>query len=143
MREFTLGDLHSMRIWRPDALVAPLDLVLTLADQKQRGSFELPDLSTAIVVLTRTEDSPLADHHRDLLWYAFAVPVFEQLRDGDGNIAAVECEVHDGLHLCHGQSLTPEGELVVDPCPCGLESARVRRYANYKKPAAATMSRIR
>ncbi len=47
-----------------------------------------PSVRTAIVVLTSCEDSPLTDDHRDLLWRAWGVPVFEQLRGLDGTIIA-------------------------------------------------------
>jgi len=110
----------------PEALVLPLGLALSLADRKQRGLFDLPSLNTAIVVLTSPEDSPLADRHRDLLWRAFGVPVFEQLRGSDGAVIATECEVHDGLHVIEA---LPDlrGEIVTDHCACGAETPRLRR----------------
>jgi len=97
-----------------------------LADQKHRGLFDLPSLSKAMVVLTSIDDSPLADHHRDLLWHAFRVPIFEQLRALDGHVLAMECEVHDGLHVCSNEAWGIDGKLVVDPCACGLETPRLR-----------------
>lgn len=110
----------------PEALVLPLGLALSLADRKQRGLFDLPSLDTAIVVLTSSENSPLADPHRDLLWRAFGVPVFEQLRGSDGAVIASECEVHDGLHVIEA---LPDlrGEIVTDHCACGAETPRLRR----------------
>jgi hypothetical protein len=125
-REFALEDLPALHAWAPQVLVLPLGLALLLADQKQRGLFDLPTLDTAIVVLTSTDDSPLADHHRDLLWHAFGVPVFEQLRRADGVVIASECEAHDGLHLRNSEPFHMPGEIVADHCACGLETPRLR-----------------
>src|ERR1700689_1927051 len=99
IREFAPDDVVRMHSYAPDAFVAPLGVALSLADQKARGLFDLPSLRTAVVVLPSLDDSPFADHPRDLLWRAFGVPVFEQLRGWDGAIIAKECEVHDGLHI--------------------------------------------
>lgn len=125
---FTGDEIQWMRAWAPEALVLPLGLALTLADQKQRGLFELPSLDTAIIALTSVEDSPIAEHHRDLLWRAFGVPLFEQLRGANGLVIAAECEVHDGLHVLNGD-LQFAGELITNQCPCGAQTPRVRRTA--------------
>jgi hypothetical protein len=129
IRAFAIGDLPSLRAWAPEALVLPLDLALSLADQKRRGLFDLPGLNTAIVVLTSIDDSPLAGHHRDLLWSAFGVPVFEQLRAPDGTVVARECEVHDGLHFEPDELPSLSGEIVTDMCACGSEKPRLRGAA--------------
>jgi hypothetical protein len=50
MSECDVDDLPWLRVWKPEALVAPLGLALSLADRKQRGLFDLPSLNTAIVV---------------------------------------------------------------------------------------------
>ena len=86
MREFTDPDVRWLRQYAPEAIVCPLDVALSLADQKIRGLIELPSLTIALVVTTKFDDSPLEDHHRDLLWRAFGVPVFEQLRGPDGKV---------------------------------------------------------
>lgn len=166
IREFTREDTVPMRSYAPEALVAPLDIALWLADQKARGLFDLPSLHTAMVVLTSFDDSPLAEHHRDLLWRAFGVPVFEQLRGWGGAIVAKECEVHDGLHIdgsaailqLHEDELlvtqfpaTPitttsdpiirvrsgvTGEIVTGICECGAETPRLRCLAPVRARAA-------
>jgi hypothetical protein len=133
---FAGDEIPRMRVWEPEVLVVPLSLALTLADQKQRGLLDLPSLSTAIIALTSVEDSPIVDHHRDLLWRAFGVPLFEQLRGTKGGVIAVECEVHDGLHLLD-VDVPVAGELITDQCPCGAEMPRVRRAAPVKVGAAA------
>jgi hypothetical protein len=164
IREFARDDIERLRVYAPEALVLPLDAALSLADQQTRGLLDLPELTTAIIVLTSLADSPLAEHHRDLLWRAFRVPVFEQLRGWDGAIIARECEVHDGLHIEElvailqlqddellvtqlTASETPvvrartglTGELVTGHCECGVETLRLRRLTPLRvKTAAAT-----
>jgi hypothetical protein len=136
MCEGTVEDLPWLRVWAPEVLVLPLDLALSLADRKQRGLFDLPSLNTAIVVLTSIDDSPLADHHRDLLWRAFGLPVFEQLRASDGAVIASECEVHDGLHIIESRP-DLKGEVVTDHCACGAETPRLRSLSPVLTRSAA------
>ncbi|HWF11353.1 MAG TPA: hypothetical protein VG297_22940 [Bryobacteraceae bacterium] len=136
MCRFTGDEIPWMRAWAPEALVLPLGLALTLADQKQRGLFDLPSLSTAIIALTSVEDSPIADHHRDLLWLAFGVPLFEQLRGTNGLVIAAECEVHEGLHVLDG-NVRLAGESITNQCPCGAQTPRVRRRVPVQVKVAA------
>lgn len=136
MREFSPAEMSFLREWAPAVLVAPLALTLSLADQKRRGLFNLPSLNTAIVVLTSLGDSPCGDHHRDLLWSAFAVPVFEQLRNPGGLVIARECEVHDGLHIVD-EAHKPDGEIITDHCACGLETPRLKRAVHHTNLAVA------
>ncbi len=126
MREFRAAEMSFLRAWAPAVVVMPLGLALSLADQKRRGLFNLPSLNTAIVILTSADDSPLGDHHRNLLWSTLGVPIFEQVRGGDGAIVARECEVHDGLHIVDSAHKL-DGEIVSDPCVCGLETPRLKR----------------
>ena len=134
-RAFAVDDLDLMVAWLPAALALPLGLALWLADQKRRGLVDLPSLNTAIIVLTSIDDSPLADHHRDILWSAFHVPIFEQLRGSDGTVIARECEVHDGLHIV-GSLPHIEGELIRDHCACGSETPRLRRSTSARERSA-------
>jgi hypothetical protein len=150
MRQFGAHDLEWLRSYAPDALVAPLELALSLADWKRLGRFDLPSLTTAIVVLSSVDHSPLSWRQRDLLWRAFGVPVFEQLRGWEGAIIARECEVHDGLHideaavaveLRRGELLVTHartgltGEIVRGLCECGAETPRLRNI-NVLSPKA-------
>lgn len=135
MREFEAADLAGIQAFAPHAAIASLHAALALADQKLRGLIALPSLQFALVVLTRTDDEPLGDHHRDLLWRAFAVPVFEQLRDHVGTVIAWECEVHDGLHLVE-HAVLPDlpCEVVKGHCECGAETPRLRNLATLRHP---------
>lgn len=127
-------DLRALAAFGPAAIVAPLHAALSLADQKLRGLLTLPSLQLALIVLTRVGEQPLEAHHRDLLWRAFGVPVFEQLRDSGGTVIARECEVHDGLHLClqtgrAGSVSTAQllSGAVTGQCECGAGTPRIRK----------------
>ena len=127
VREFGAEDIAGLHSYAPEALVAPLDVALSLADQKSRGLIDLPSLNVAIVVLTSLDDSPLTDDHRGLLWRAFGVPMFEQLRGWDGAVVARECEVHDGLHIDESVAVSDlGGQIVSERCECGLETPRLK-----------------
>ena len=163
LRGFAIADMTGLRNYAPEALVLPLGLALSLADQKQRGLLKVPNLTTAVVVLTSLSDSPFEDHHRGLLWRAFRVPVFEQLRGWDGAIIARECEVHDGMHIdeaaailhLHEDELLATqlttftepivrartgltGEIETANCECALETPRLRNLASLRANVTAT-----
>ncbi len=108
------------------SLVCSLDLALTLADQKMRGHFDLPGPTAALVVLTTVSDCPIQDHHRDLLWSAFGLPTFEQLRAVGGKVIARECEVHDGLHIVDTAEVPERAEIIDAECDCGNRMPRIR-----------------
>lgn len=127
----------------PEAIAAPLQRALDLADARIKGLVDLSSLSFAVVVLTDVSGAPLEQRQRDLLWRAFRVPVFEQLRNWDGAVIARECETHNGLHLIAGTDARIEqGELWVDGrrtglagsitqehCECGVEAGVLRDLA--------------
>ena len=69
-REFAADDLAAMHQWVPEAIVAPLKLLLTLADEKLSGVADLSGLRSAIVVLTDLDGEPLAEDFREFLWQA-------------------------------------------------------------------------
>lgn len=138
VRRFDPENVAGMAEFAPDAVGMPLQLALTLADQTLRGLFSLPSLTLAMVVITSIEDSPLADHQRDLLWRAFRVPVFEQLRGADGSIVARECEVHHGLHVCHTSALELGNPVSYDQCDCGNDAPRLMQREHVLRAAAAS-----
>jgi hypothetical protein len=121
-----------------DIVVAPLQEALALAEKRLRGLIAPPSPRVAIVVWTRVDSDSLTAHHRDLLWRAFGVPVFEQIRDAEGQVIARECEVHDGLHM--DRAYLPESfgtEIVTGQCECGSESPRLRKRPPLRRMAAA------
>ena len=140
IRQFQPSELGALRSYVPDSVAAPLHFALNLADQKHRGLLDLPALSNSVIIFTTVGGATLADHHRDLLWIAFGVPVFEQLRRVDGTVIARECEVHDGLHLDDCASLDEvreAGEIVREHCECGAETPRLRPVPSKVMLAAA------
>jgi hypothetical protein len=138
MRAFDSSDVRGLVSYEPDAMALPLDAALSLAYRKLRGLIELPSLKLAIVVFSSVElHGAFEAHHRDLLWKAFGLPVFEQLRGRDSRVFARECEVHNGLHLDAGADVA-SSEIVTELCDCGLETARLRpRMAASARAAAA------
>lgn len=146
-RDFDVEDIYGLCEWDPEALVAPLEHALTLAE------FAPPlELSAAIVVLSSLGGPLLDAHARDVLWEAFGVPVFEQLRSLSGSVIARECEAHAGLHIAR-ESLILErdtageirlrsgtgliGEIVECECECGSGIPRLRNLAAVADLAAA------
>ncbi len=118
--------------------MAPLSAALSLADRKLRGLVEFPSLRIALVVLTETGGNPVGGDYRELLWQAFEVPIFEQLRNRAGDVIARECEVHDGMHVDPAARLD-ETDLIKEPCECGAETPRLRNYFMVRR-AATTLS---
>lgn len=123
----------------PEALAAPLNAALELADLKAVGQIELASLSFALVVFTSLSSPRLVHEHRERLWHAFQIPIFEQFRAPDGKVIACECEAHDGLHLVPGAGVQViQGELTIGSnasgltalldtghCECGDEAPRL------------------
>ncbi|MES1260478.1 MAG: hypothetical protein ABUS49_01990 [Acidobacteriota bacterium] len=140
-REFTTQDSSGLQEFDPRALIAPLHAAMELAHLRLRGLLTLPSLELALV-LTRIDGTPLAAGERDLLWRAFAIPVFEQLRDAGGRVIARECEVHDGLHLDAAAVIPAElkGEIVNEHCECGGETPRLKRQVPGREKAAAAVA---
>lgn len=129
MRAFHSSDLRGLVSYAPEAVALPLDTALSLADRKLRGLLELPSLKLAVVVFSSAGvHGAFESHHRDLLWKAFGLPVFEQLRGSNGRVIARECEVHNGLHLEMGAEV-PGAEIIAAPCDCALETPRLRLAA--------------
>jgi phenylacetate-coenzyme A ligase PaaK-like adenylate-forming protein len=153
MREFSAEEIWMVDEFEPDALVLPLAIARVLAEHSRK-----PVVSSWMAVLTSLAAPPLSGEDRDLLWRAFGVPVFEQLRGWDGSVLARECEVHDGLHIDEnaaifeireGELITTQltsieqpilrartgisAELVKEHCECGAETPRLRSLAKIRQ----------
>lgn len=155
MKAFAAEDIRGLMEYAPDALAASLAPALSLANRKLLGLFDLASLKLAIVIFSSLGPAgggSLAAHHRDVLWQAFGLPVFEQLRGWDGKIIARECEVHNGLHFDKGALVTePNGieltlagratglaaVIVESQCECGMERPRLCQLIAAKIRAAA------
>ncbi len=158
MKVFEAPDFPGLCDYAPDALALPVSTALSLADRKLRGLVDLPSLKLAMVVfssLDAPDDPPLNSRHRDLLWKAFGLPVFEQLRGTDGRVIARECEVHDGLHfdstaimveirdgrlMLAGRPCGFSAEIVKDHCECGVETPRLSRITVLRIRASSARS---
>ncbi len=145
-------DLATIEAWAPESIALPLPIALSYAAQRLAGANLLPSLRSAIVVLSSLAlpGAPMTDDHRDLLWRAFGLPVFEQLLGPDGSVIAQECEVHDGLHaecvsidpqtgelIVMGQPAGCSAEIVTGHCDCGLETPRVRNLTRLRERVTA------
>lgn len=90
---------------------APAVVAGTYAQLRALSRLNL-ELTHAVVVLSWNVDGTLNSVDRDLLWRAFGLPVFEQVLGPRNELAAYECEAHDGLH--------PVNAAEVDAvCGCG------------------------
>jgi hypothetical protein len=149
---FTGADVAALEAFAPESIALPLALALSFAAQRLAGANFLPSLRRAIVVLSspQTPSGPMTDGHRDLLWRAFGLPVFEQLLAPDGSVLARECEAHVGLHaeqvsvhaesgeaVIEGLVIGCSAEIVTGHCDCGLGTPRVRALARLRQRAAA------
>jgi hypothetical protein len=138
MKAFESSNIRGLVSYAPDAMAVALDTALSLAESKLRGLFDLPSLKLTIVVFSSMELHGVFEaDHRDLLWKAFGLPVFEQLRGADGRVVARECEIHNGLHVDADLPTGMAVEIVTEPCDCGLETARLRPRMTVTPRAAA------
>ncbi|MBI1789122.1 MAG: hypothetical protein HYR60_16445 [Acidobacteria bacterium] len=83
----------------PEALAAPVSLLVAMAQLVDSGILFLRPLTHYLVAFTGVGEDLLDDESRELLWQVFQVPVFEQFLGADGRVLAGECEAHEGLHL--------------------------------------------
>ncbi len=142
---FAGADLAAIEAFAPESIALPLSTAIYYATQRLAGANLLPSLRCAMVVLSslQTPCGPMTDDHRDLLWRAFGLPVFEQLLGTDGRVIASECEVHDGLHAQEGETpidgemIGYSAEIVTGLCYCGRETPRLRNLVRLRERAAA------
>jgi len=128
------------------AAAAPVEDLLLLAHACERGETgALPELN-ALVVFTGTGFGGLEESGRDLFWRVFQVPVFEQCIGPDGQVLAVECDAHQGLHVLTADPRPPEGftaRFERTPCGCGRVTPRwigLRRSVPIHSDAALSRS---
>ncbi len=84
--------------WRK-TIAGPIDVLRRLAVEVLEGRAAVPSVARRVVVHTSVSGDALSEPDRNLLWEAFGLPVFEQLRGFDGELLASECEAHAGMHL--------------------------------------------
>ena len=116
VRVFVHNWSKGLRRYHPNAVAGPVGVLRTLALAIRDGRIEAPPLTHAVVAFTGMEHGLLRQADRDLFWEIFQVPLFEQLRGLGGELLAIECEAHEGLHIC-GQ----EGLVEFQPAVTGSE----------------------
>ncbi len=110
----------SIRAERPAVLAGTVGSLLNLA-----AALGPAVVTHALVVFTRTGEACLTDEQRDRLWDRFGIPVFEQILDEDGRVAAWECEAHNGFHLAKGAQPASGCSVETGACDCGADSPRM------------------
>ena len=149
-----LNQAGSLPSFQPQVLVGSAEELEALAHELSAGPIDLTCLDRAIFVITAHRDVPLKDSCRELLWRAFAVPIYETLLSSGGAPVATECDAHEGWHVAEGVNFTsangelwfqvrrtpPQGtgltgEIADIPCPCGFGGKRILNAAvDYRDP---------
>jgi len=116
----------------PAAIVATRVQLLALAQTP-------PQLTHALIAVSRPQEMLLSAADRDQLWRAFRVPVFEQIIGPRGQRLATECEAHDGLHV--EESTRDWTGFTTDTglCACGRRTPRVSSPIPVERVRAAAM----
>jgi hypothetical protein len=112
--------------WTEEAAAfAPRAIAGTLAQLDALTGMRIPSLSHAVIVLTHPGEPRLTESDHNRFWFAFRVPVFEQIIGERGELLAAECEAHGGLHI--ESENPPLGEMKIDdsPCGCGRKTPRL------------------
>jgi hypothetical protein len=146
VRVFRGGWGAAAAAFAPAAIAATWEQLEALLPEK------VPSLDHALIVLARPGGRLLTDVHRERLWTAFRVPVFEQIVGPRGVLLAAECEAHDGLHVDLaklepskvevGQLASNARHIDMSPCGCGRKTPRLkvaspRHTASHDKRQAA------
>lgn len=103
-----LSNIGEIRQYRPEAIAAPVDVLLQLAEAALGGAL-IPTLTRAIVAFTGLDHGALSQPDRETLWRAFEVPVFDQCLGPDGSLVAWECDAHEGLHIIEQNAIVERG----------------------------------
>jgi hypothetical protein len=96
-----LADNWSRKLkgYAPGVIAGPVGVLRALALALRDGRVKMVPLTHAVIAFTGIEHGLLRQQDRDLFWSIFQVPVFEQLRGLGGELLAMECEAHHGLHI--------------------------------------------
>jgi hypothetical protein len=112
--------------WTEEAAAfAPCAIAATLAQLDALTAMRIPSLSHAVIALTGPGELRLTESVRNRFWFAFRVPVFEQIIGERGELLAAECEAHDGLHVESENLLLDEMNIAASPCACGRKTPRL------------------
>ncbi|MBL8228178.1 MAG: hypothetical protein JNL98_06860 [Bryobacterales bacterium] len=114
--------------YQPESLAGALSRLCRLAELVLERRIELPSVRHAVIAFTGLRHGCLKNAHRELLWRAFQVPVYEQFRGFGQELLAWECEAREGLHIDSNNALfevDEEGRLLVT-CPACSEYVVLR-----------------
>jgi len=156
IRVFPALDSTALSEFTPSVVATPAPILARLAEEALERRLRLPGLDCALIAWSGIGREVLQPTGRDLLWLAFQVPVFEEIRGPRGELLAAECEAHCGLHVAerravfvagesgelsvclgrsNGQTTAPqplgiEGRVETAPCACGRAGRRIVELRN-------------
>jgi hypothetical protein len=116
-RVFPAGWNEAADRFQPTSIAGP-------PDQLRRLAREGVQPQHSVVAFSYDGQEGLTTSDRELFWKMFGVPVFEQLLSPANELIAMECDVHDGLHLVGDFKDLKSG---VSTCPCGNPAPRLAR----------------
>src|ERR1700730_12952944 len=116
-RVFPAGWNEAAYRFQPTSIAGP-------PDQLRRLAREGVQPQHWVVAFSYDGQEGLTTSDRELFWKAFGVPVFEQLLSAANELIAMECDVHDGLHLVGDFKDLKAG---ISKCPCGNPAPRLAR----------------
>lgn len=117
VRCFVPWTCHQLMRLAPEALAGSLPDLLEAARLQREGFLELAALELPLVVFSRLDSGAMTAGERSLLWRAFGLPFFEQIRDAEGGLLAYECDARDGFHWVDEEAGAGVGR--AGRCGCG------------------------
>jgi hypothetical protein len=131
VRIFKNSSVVALERFRPEVIAGPAEALRSLAEEIGQTGSALAASLCGLIAFTSIEEAPMSEEARDLLWRTCQAPVFEQLRGLRGELLAMECEAHEGLHF-QPPAKALEGwatgsRLAVEeaPCACGRATPRL------------------
>lgn len=118
----------------PEALAGSAGDLLEAARLRQEGLLELPFLRLPLVVISTLKSGVMTSRERELLWQAFGLPFYEQVRDGSGRLLAYECDARNGFHWVGEDAVARVPRS--GPCACGRRTAAKRRASGRTESAS-------
>jgi hypothetical protein len=121
------------------AVAAPVPILRLVAQAVDAGIIKLPN-QAAVIAYTGVNHEELSELERDQFWDVFQAPVFEQLLSVEGQVLAMECDAHDGMHLLdpHAPLTGLRAHLDTSACGCGNWHPRLRRIERLNLPSPPT-----
>jgi len=110
IRVFPELDSPALGEFSPSVIGATAPILVWLAEEALARRLRLPGLDRALVAWSAIGHAVLKPAERDLLWLAYPVPVYEEIRGPRGELLAWECEAHCGLHVAERRAVFVAGE---------------------------------